>query len=1073
MWIVRLALRRPYTFIVCALVLLLLTPVILLRTPTDIFPEIDIPVVSVVWQYTGLNAQEMERRIVYVHERALTATVSNIEHIESNSLNGVGVIKIFFQPRASVDAAVSQVTAIAQTVLKQMPPGATPPLIIRYNASNVPVMQYGLSSNTLSEQEVFDLALNQVRIGLSVVPGAAIPYPYGGKTRVINLDLDTAALQSHGLTPADVVNAVSAQNLILPSGTSKIGGTEYDVELNSSPAKLEELSDLPVKRANGAIVYVHDVAHVRDGYQPQQNIVHQDGLRGSLITIFKLGSASTLDVVDQVKKAIPGIVAGLSDPVDVKPVADQSIFVKAAIDGVIREGVIAACLTALMILLFLGNWRSTLVIAISIPLSVLCSIAVLSVLGSTINLMTLGGLALAVGILVDDATVEIENIERNLAQGKELRQAILDGAEQIALPAFVSTLCICIVFVPMFFLAGVAKYLFVPLAEAVVFAMLASYLLSRTLVPTLVMYLLKNHRGHIGVEGAEYEDEAPTRNSFVKIQRRFEAAFARFRESYRSVLEWSLENRGRVIVCFLLFFAGSCVLIPFLGQDFFPKVDGGQFRLHVRAKSGMRIEETARLLDIIEQRMRAQIRPGDLGGILDNIGVPISGTCLSYSNSGVICSGDADVLVTLNPGHRPTEDYERELRLSLNREFPGTEFYFLSADIIGQTLNFGLPSPFDIQFVGRKVDENRAAAARLADKLRKIPGAVDVRIQQPADQPKLRFNVDRTKAAEVGLTAEDVANNVLLTVSGSGQVNPGYWLNPNNGVAYLINARVPEYQLDSLDVLNNIAIGNSQAGQNNGQVLSNVATMERRSGPVVLSHYNVQPVIDLYGGVSGRDLGGVLGDIEPLVEQARKELPYGSQIIFRGQAETMHESFVGLGWGLVFAIALIYLLLVINFQSWLDPFIIITALPGALAGVIWMLFVAHTTLSVPALMGAIMSLGVATANSVLVVTFARHAMEDGADAIEAALQAGFTRLRPVVMTALAMIIGMLPMALGFGEGGEQNAPLGRAVIGGLLCATVATLLFVPIVFAAIHRHRPVSTGVLLPDEEEVPEPVHA
>ncbi len=1070
MWIVRLALRRPYTFIVCALVLLLLTPVILLRTPTDIFPDIDIPVVSIVWQYTGLNAEEMERRIVYVHERALTATVGNIEHIESNSLNGVGVIKVFFHPKASVDAAVSQVTAIAQTVLKQMPPGATPPLIIRYNASNVPVMQYGLSSTTLSEQEVFDIALNQMRIGLSVVPGAAIPYPYGGKTRMVNIDLDTAALQSHGLTPADVVNAVSAQNLILPSGTSKIGGTEYDVELNSSPAQLEELNDLPVKVVNGAMVYVHDVAHVRDGYQPQQNIVHQDGLRGSLITIFKLGSASTLDVVGKVKAAIPGIVAGLSDPVDVRAVDDQSIFVRAAVNGVIREGVIAACLTALMILLFLGNWRSTLVIAISIPLSVLCSIAVLSALGSTINLMTLGGLALAVGILVDDATVEIENIERNLAQGKELKQAILDGAEQIALPAFVSTICICIVFVPMFFLTGVAKYLFVPLAEAVVFAMLASYLISRTLVPTLVMYFLRNHQGHIGVEGASHEDEPPSRNPFVRIQRRFEAAFARFRESYRGILEWSLVHRSKAICGFLIFFVSTCALIPFLGQDFFPKVDGGQLRLHVRAKSGMRIEETARLIDLIEQHIRAKISKNDLAGILDNIGIPISGTCLSYSNSGVIGSGDADILITLKPGHRPTEEYERELRLSLNQEFPGNEYYFLSADIIGQTLNFGLPAPFDIQFVGRKVDENRAVAARLADRIRKISGAVDVRIQQPADQPKLRFAIDRTKAAEVGLTAQDVANNVLLTVSGSGQVNPGYWLNPKNGVAYLINARVPEYRLDSLDVLNNIPIGKSQLAQDNGQVLSNVASMSRHSGSVVLSHYDVQPVVDLYGGVSGRDLGGVLGDITPLVDQARKEIPYGSKIIFRGQAETMHESFVGLGWGLVFAIALIYLLLVINFQSWLDPFIIITALPGALAGVIWILFVSHTTLSVPALMGAIMSLGVATANSVLVVTFARHAMEEGTDAMGAAMAAGFTRLRPVVMTALAMIIGMLPMALGFGEGGEQNAPLGRAVIGGLLCATIATLFFVPTVFAAIHRKHPVSSGVLLPDEEQM-EPV--
>jgi multidrug efflux pump subunit AcrB len=679
--------------------------------------------------------------------------------------------------------------------------------------------------------------------------------------------------------------------------------------------------------------------------------------------------------------------------------------------------------------------------------------------------MTLGGLALAVGILVDDATVEIENIERNLAQGKELRQAILDGAQQIALPAFVSTLCICIVFVPMFFLTGVAHYLFVPLAEAVVFAMLASYVLSRTLIPTLVMYFLRSHRGHIGVEGAAHEPEAPSRNPFVRLQRRFEAGFSRFRESYRSILEWSLTNRSAVFLWFFVFLGFTACLVPFLGQDFFPSVDAGQFLLHVRAKSGTRIEETARLLDLVEQSMRKKIRPNDLGAILDNIGVPISGTCLSYSNSGVICSGDADVLVSLKPGHRPTEEYQRELRISLSQEFPGTAFYFLPSDIIGQTLNFGLPAPFDIQFVGRNVAKSREIAARLADKIRKIPGAVDIRVQQPADLPKLRYAVDRTKAAEVGLTEKDIANNVLLSVSGSSQVDPGYWLNPRNGVSYLINARIPEYRLDSLDVLNNLPVGASQLAQNNGQVLSNVATVTRGAGPVVLSHYNVQPVIDLYGGVSGRDLGSVLKEIEPLVDQASKEIPKGTQVLFRGQAKTMHDSFVGLGWGLVFAIALIYLLLVVNFQSWLDPFIIITALPGALAGVIWILFIWHTTLSVPALMGAIMSLGVATANSVLVVTFARHSMEDGANALAAALAAGYTRLRPVVMTALAMIIGMFPMALGLGEGGEQNAPLGRAVIGGLLVATLATLFFVPVVFAAIHLRRPVSSGVLLPDEE--------
>lgn len=1061
MWIVRLALRRPYTFVVAALVLMMLTPVILLRTPTDIFPNINIPVVSVIWQYAGLNAQEMEQRVVYLHERALTATVNDIEHIESNSLNGVAVIKIFFQPGASVDAGVAQVTAIAQTVLRQMPPGITPPLVIRYNASNVPVIQYGLSSGTLSEQEVFDYAINNIRIGLSVVAGAAVPFPYGGKTRVINVDINPQAIQAKGLATSDVINAINAQNLILPSGTSKIGVTEYDVELNSSPKALEELNDLPIKIINGATVTVRDVAHVRDGYQPQQNMVHLDGLRGTLLTIFKSGTASTLDVVKRVKEQMPGILAGLPKELNAKPMSDQSLFVSAAVKSVIHEGIIAACLTALMILLFLGNWRSTLVIATSIPLSIMVSIAILSCLGETINLMTLGGLALAVGILVDDATVEIENIERNLAEGKELTRAILDGAQQIALPAFVSTLCICIVFLPMFFLSGVAKYLFVPLAEAVVFAMLASYVISRTLVPTLVLYLLRNHQ----VSGI-HDGQGSGGNIFVRIQRRFERAFERFRASYTSLLEAALHHHWRAIILFLAFLGFSSLLIPFLGQDFFPKVDGGQFRLHLRAKSGTRIEETARLLDQVEQSIRSFIPKKEIAAILDNIGVPISGIGLSYSSNGVIGSGDADILVSLNKGHRPTEEYERELRIRLTKEFPGTTFYFLPADIIGQTLNFGLPAPFDVQFVGRDVANNRAVAARLADKIRNVSGAVDIRVQQPADQPKLRYAIDRMKAAEVGLSERDVANNVLLTLSGSGQVQPGYWLNPKNGISYLINARVPEYRLDSLDVLNSIPISAGTSAQNDGQVLENVATLSRGFGPVVLSHYNVQPVIDLYGGVSGRDLGGVLQDITPLVEAARKELSRGNTIIFRGQAETMHESFIGLGWGLIFAVVLIYLLLVVNFQSWLDPAIIITALPGALAGVVWMLFSTHTTLSVPSLMGAIMSLGVATANSVLVITFARSAMLEGASATEAALDAGHTRIRPVIMTALAMMIGMVPMAMGFGEGGEQNAPLGRAVIGGLLCATIVTVLFVPVVFAFLHRNRPVKSAVLLPDETE-------
>jgi len=1062
MWIVRLALNRPYTFIVAALILFLLMPVIMMRTPTDIFPAIEIPVVSVIWQYAGLNAEDMEKRVIYVHERALTTTVNDIEHVESTSYNGVGVIKVFFQPRASVDAAVAQVTAIAQTVLRQMPPGMQPPLVIRYNASNVPILQIGMGSSELSEQAVYDIAQNDVRIALTTIKGAALPWPYGGKTRIVNVDLDLRALQSKGLTPNDVITAINAQNLIFPAGTAKIGSLEYDVELNSSPTVVEELNDLPIKYANGALTYIRDVAFVRDGYQPQQNIVRQNGVRGSLVTVYKSGSASTLDVVRRVKEALPNIIKSTPKELNFRLTADQSRFVRAAVDGVIREGIIAAALTALMILLFLGSWRSTVIIAVSIPLSVLCSIATLSVLGETINLMTLGGMALAVGILVDDATVEIENIHRNLAMGKELRQAILDGAQQIATTAFVSTLCICIVFVPMFFLTGVARYLFLPLAESVVFAMLASYIISRTLVPTLVMYLFRNQKHDHG-----FDEHTVPAGFFGKIQHTFERNFERFRRSYAALLELCLAHRGRVLALFLAFFSGSWLLLPYVGQDFFPDVDAGQISLHLRAHSGTRIEETARLTDLVDKVIREEIPKNELRGIIDNLGIPNSGISLSYTSSGLIGTGDGDILITLNEDHHSTRDYIRKLRIRLNREFPGVTFYFLPADIISQTLNFGLPAPFDVQIYGKEMAANREVANKIATKIRQVSGAVDVRVQQPADQPKLRYFVDRTKAAEIGLTELQVANNVLLSLSGSGVLQPAYYLNPKNGISYLVVASTPQHRIDSIDALDNIPIspGTSNA-VGDEQLFSNVATLTRGSGQPVVSHYNVQPVIDVFGGVSGRDLGGVLKDIKPIVKEAEKELPRGSFILLRGQAETMHNSFVGLGWGLFFAIALVYLLLVVNFQSWSDPFIIITALPGALAGVIWMLFLSQTTLSVPSLMGAIMCLGVATANSVLIVTFARMAVDEGKSALAAALEAGATRLRPVVMTALAMIIGMLPMSLGIGEGAEQNAPLGRAVIGGLLFATVATLFFVPIVFAMIH------TRAEKPESPET-EPIHS
>jgi multidrug efflux pump subunit AcrB len=1039
MWIVQLALRRPYTFIVLALLLLIVGPLAILRTPVDIFPNINIPVVSVIWRYNGLSSEEMEGRIISSFERAMTSTVNDIEHIESQTTNGVGLVKVFFHPTANIQTSLAQIVAIAQTMLSTFPPGATPPLILQYSASTVPIFGLALSSSTIPEHEINDTANSYMRTQLATVQGAVMPSPYGGKIRQVMVDIDPRLLQAKGLGPQDVVGALAQQNLILPTGQVKIGSLEYDVGLNGSPKTVAELNDMPLRTVAGAgTVYIRDVANVRDGFQPQTNIVRQDGDRAVLLTILKYGTASTLDIVRRVKEELPRIQAGLPAGFNIQTAIDQSIFVRAAVDGVIFEAVLAACLTALMILLFLGSWRSTLIIAVSIPLSILTSICILAALGETINIMTLGGLALAVGILVDDATVAIENITQHLEQGKELEQAILDGAQQIAIPTFVSTLCICIVFIPMFLLTGVARYLFVPLALAVVFAMLASYFFSRTLVPTLAKYLLRvKPHGHV-----------PTRwDVFGRIHRGFEAGFTRVRDGYRGVLERGV---GRPLTMAAIGFAGiliSAALLPWVGRDFFPSVDGGQLKLHVRAKTGTRIEETARLCDLIEAKIREMIPAAELASILDNIGMPQSGTNLSYNNSGTIGAADADIMVALKSGHRPTDEYVRELRAALPEAFPGVSFAFLPADIVSQILNFGLPAPIDIQIVGRKVEENRKFASALLEKIKGVAGIADLRIQQPFDQPKLEVVVDRTKAQQAGFSQRDMASNLLITLSGSFQTNPTFFLNPKTGVSYNIITQAPQYRVDSLQALANVPVSGAS---NRSDILGNFATVSRASERAVISHWNVQPVIDVYAGVQGRDLGGVADEVLKIVSAAEKDLPKGSRMIVRGQVDTMLSSFQGLLWGLVFAIVLVYLLMVVNFQSWLDPFIIITALPPALAGIVWMLFATHTTVSVPALTGAIMAMGIATANSILVVSFARERLRAGDSAFAAAVEAGATRFRPVLMTALAMIIGMLPMSLGLGEGGEQNAPLGRAVIGGLLFATIATLFFVPSVFALVH-----------------------
>ncbi len=1038
MWIVRVALDRPYTFIVLAILILVAAPVMIQRTPTDIFPNIDIPVVSVDWVYQGLNPEELEGRLTSVFEKQLSLLVDNIEHTESITFNGQAIIRIYLHPGASIDRANAQITAASQTALRNLPPGILPPQIQNFSASTVPILQLGLSGDGLSEQQLNDIGQNSIRPPLATVPGTVVPSVYGGKQRSMLVNLDPSQLQAKGLAPVDVLAAMARQNVVEPGGTAKIGSTEYDVKLNSTPSTLEGLSNLPIKQIGTTTIYLRDVATVSDGSTPQTNIVRQDGKRGVLLVLLKSGEASTLDVVKGALGKLPRIKEGLPPTMKIKPIGDQSIFVRASINGVIREAIIAATLTGLMILLFLGSWRSTVIIAVSIPLSILSSIIVLGLIGETINIMTLGGLALAVGILVDDATVTIENIERYLEEGHALRDAILEGAAQISVPALVSTLCICIVFLPMFFLTGVARFLFVPLAEAVVFAMLASYVLSRTLVPTMAMYLLRAH-DHQAV---------PSNNPLARFQRGFERVFERTRTLYESLLARLVAARVLFVPVFLLGCALMLVLIPFLGQNFFPSTDNGAFILHMRARTGLRIEETARLCDLIEESIRKTVPPDQIDNILDNIGLPYSQTNLQHATSGLWGATDADILVSLTPDHRPTADFVRTLRQKLPKEFPGTQFYFLPSDIVTQILNFGLPAPIDVQIDGPDDAGNRKVAAKILEQLRAVPGLVDTRLQQPNDFPVLSISVDRTKALQGGYTQLDVGSSTLNILSGSGQLSPSFFLNPKNGVNYSIVTRAPQYEIQSLQDLQNIPLTSPQA--KTPEILGDVATISRSSEMPVVTHSDIRRTLDLYAGVQDRDLGAVAKDVQRIMDRNKSGLAKGNFISLRGQVETMQSSYIGLLYGLVFSILLVYLLIVVNFQSWLDPFIIITALPAAISGIVLFLFLTRTTLSVPALMGAIMCMGVATANSILVVSFAKQRLEETGDAIASAIEAGATRFRPVAMTALAMIIGMIPMALGAGEGGEQNAPLGRAVIGGLLLATVATLIFVPAVFALLH-----------------------
>lgn len=1052
MWIVRTALERPYTFIVMAILILLSTPLAILRTPVDALPDINIPVISVIWSYNGLSAEQMGNRITQNHERTLTTTVNDIEHIESQSLAGISVIKIFFQPNVNISTAIAQVVSVSQAVLRGLPQGTVPPLVIKYTASSIPVIQIGMSSKSLSEKELFDAALNVIRPQIITIPGVAMPYPYGGKPRVVSVDIDPQALLAKGMTSSDVINAVNTQNLILPSGTAKIGDTEFNIALNASPDSFDGLNSIPVRTVNGATTYLREVAHVRDGYAPQTNIVRQNGERALLLSALKNGGASTLDVVNQIKAKLPALISLLPEGVDVKLLFDQSTFVKAAISGVIHEALIAAGLTAVMLLLFLGNWRTTTIIAISIPLSIFSSLIVLNMLGETINVMTLGGLSLAVGILVDDATVTIENIERHLHMGTGLYDAILDGAGEIAIPAFVSTLCICIVFVPMFFLGGVAKFLFVPLAEAVIFAMLASYILSRTLVPTLALMLM----GHVAKPGM-------VSRAINVVHVAFNLRFEKMRASYVYLLSHLLAHRKRFMFSFLTFCVLSCGIYGLLGRDLFPVVDTGQIKLHMRAATGTRIEQTAKISDDVQKVIREVIPADELDTILDNLGVPNSGINLSYSSSGTIGSLDGDILISLKPNHRPSDEWIEALIPALRSNFPGVEFFFQPADIVTQILNFGIPATIDVQILGPNYRANQLLAGKLNTRIAAIHGAADVHVHQRLDAPTIKLTMDRARLQGIGYTPSDVAQNLLLPLSGSAQTSPNFWLNPFNSISYSVQSRAPEIKLESLDDLLRLPVGQSSAasaaaaatGASNtarpNQILGNLV----RAGPSteygILTRYNILPSIDIYANVRGRDLASVANEIKQVIEEAKSELPRGSRITMRGQVDTMLTSYTGLAIGLVGAIILVYLLIVVNFQSWLDPFIIIAGLIAALAGIAWMLILTRTNLSVPALTGAIMTMGVATANSILVISFARQRMQEGLPALAAALEAGATRLRPVLMTALAMILGMVPMALGLGEGSEQNAPLGRAVIGGLLFATVSTVLFVPVLFGSLHR----------------------
>jgi len=1048
LWVVQLALRRPYTFVVLSFLIAIFGGLAALRTPTDIFPNINIPVVSVVWTYTGLLPNDMSGRVIYFYERYLTAQVADIEHIESQSLSSYGVVKIFFQKGVNIRTALAQVTAASQTVLKLLPPGITPPYVLSYNAATVPILQLALSGEKLPEMQLFDLGQNFIRPQLATVAGAAVPSPYGGKVLQAQVDLDQGAMQAHNVSADDVVNAISAQNLVLPAGDAKIGKFDWNVALNASPVVLDRINDLPVKKVNGTIIYVRDVANVHEGSPPQTNMVRVNGAHAVLMTILKAGAASTLSVIDGIKSLLPRVQESLPPGLNVHAVGDQSIFVKAAIFGVVREALLAAGLVALMILLFLGSWRSTIIIVISIPLSVLFAVVAISALGETINVMTLGGLALAVGMLVDEGTVTLENIFYHLEMGKEVEPAILDGAQQIVVPAFVTLLVLDIVFAPMFQLGGVAGYLFRPLAEAVVFALIGSFILSRTLVPTMAHYLLHAHTAH---------STAPqrSRNPFKRFQAGFERVFSWARNRYRSLLSLALARSKTVIAGFIVFVILSFALEPFLGENFFPSVDSGQILMHVRAQPGTRIEETARLFDLIEQTVRRTIPAAQLDNIVDNIGLPFSGINMAYQNTGTIGPEDGDALISLKPDHSPTDGYVKQLRTSLPREFPGVTFSFLPADIVSQILNFGLPAPIDVQVIGNNLKANYAYANDLLKRIRAVSGIADLRVQQVFNYPQINVDVDRTLAREVGLTQRDAANSLLITLSGSGQVQPNFWLNTRNGVSYPIVAQMPQYRIDTVSDLMNVPV--TSAETQSPQYLGGLARITPGPSPGVVSHYNVQPVIDIYGAVQGRDLGVVSGDIDRILEATRKDVPRGSYVIIRGQVHTMSDAYRQLYFGLAGAVILVYLVIVVNFQSWLDPFIIITALPGALAGIIWMLFMTGTTLSVPALTGAVMCMGIATANSVLLVSFAREGLADGLDSATAALEAGFTRFRPVLMTALAMIIGMVPMALALGEGGEQNAPLGRAVIGGLTVATVATLFFVPTVFSVLHR-QPTASG---------------